>query len=78
MPPQRISWSDPWVSLRGTMEADSLHAHIEIRDTLQMIIHRVPKKFLFFRYGTKAVRMEVVSQNPHTRLSYPKLLIFAK
>lgn len=78
MPPQRISWSDPWVSLRGTMEADSFHAHIEIRDTLQMIIHRVPKKFLFFRYGTKAVRMEVVSQNPHTRLSYPKLLIFAK
>ena len=37
----------------GDYGGRQLHAHIEIRDTLQMIIHRVPKKFLFFRYGTK-------------------------
>lgn len=73
---QHVSWSDPWMRLDGTIEGDTLKAHIESRDTLQMVIHRVPKKFLFFRFGTKAVRMEVVSQNPHTTLSYPKLLIF--
>lgn len=76
--PQQVSWSDPWMSLRGTIRGDSFTARIESRDTLQMIIHRIPKKFLFFRYGTKGVRMEVVSQNPHTRLSYPRVILFTK
>ena len=76
--PQQVSWSDPWMSLRGTIRGDSFTARIESRDTLQMIIHRVPRKFLFFRYGTKGVRLDVVSQNPHTRLSYPKVILFTR
>lgn len=75
---QTVSWSDPWITLRGEIEGDSMQMHIESRDTLQMIVHRVPKKFLFFRYGTKGVRMEVVSQNPHSRLSYPRVIMFKK
>ena len=74
----QVSWSDPWITLRGEIEGDSMQVHIESRDTLQMIVHRVPKKFLFFRYGTKGVRMEVVSQNPHSRLSYPRIIMFRK
>ena len=76
--PKRISWSDPWISLRGVIEGDTLRAHIESRDTLQVFVHRIPKRFLFFRYGTRKVRVDVVSQNPHTRLSYPKLLVVQK
>lgn len=76
--PRHVQWSDPWVSLRGTIEGDSFSAHIESRDTLQVIVHRVPKRFLFFRFGTKAVRMEAVSQNPHTQLSYPRLIVVTK
>lgn len=75
---QTVSWSDPWITLRGEIEGDSMQVHIESRDTLQMVVHRVPKRFLFFRYGTKGVRMEVVSQNPHSRLSYPKIIMFRK
>lgn len=75
---QTVSWSDPWITLRGEIEGDSMQMHIESRDTLQMIVHRVPKKFLFFRYGTKGVRMEVVGQNPYSQLSYPKVIMFRK
>ena len=75
---QTVSWSDPWITLRGEIEGDSMQVHIESRDTLQMIVHRVPKKFLFFRFGTRGVRMEVVSQNPHSRLSYPRVIMFKK
>lgn len=79
LPPiQHVSWSDPWVRLEGFIRGDTLHAKVESRDTLQMIVHRVPKRFLFFRFGTKAVRMEVVSQNPHTSLSYPRLIVVKK
>ena len=74
----QVSWSDPWITLRGEIEGDSMQVHIESRDTLQMIVHRVPKKFLFFRFGTKGVRMEVVGQNPHSRLSYPRVIMFKK
>lgn len=74
----QVSWSDPWITLRGEIEGDSMQVHIESRDTLQMIVHRVPKKFLFFRYGTKGVRMEVLGQNPHSRLSYPRIIMFKK
>ena len=74
----QVSWSDPWITLRGDIEGDSMQVHIESRDTLQMIVHRVPKKFLFFRYGTKGVRLEVVGQNPHSRLSYPRIIMFKK
>lgn len=74
----QVSWSDPWITLRGEIEGDSMQVHIESRDTLQMIVHRVPKKFLFFRFGTKGIRMEVVSQNPHSRLSYPRVIMFKK
>lgn len=74
----QVSWSDPWITLRGEIEGDSMQVHIESRDTLQMIVHRVPKKFLFFRFGTKGIRMEVVSQNPHSRLSYPRIIMFKK
>lgn len=77
-PIQHVSWSDPWVRLEGFIRGDTLHAKVESRDTLQMIVHRVPRKFLFFRFGTKAVRMEVVSQNPHTSLSYPRLIVVKK
>lgn len=75
---QRVSWSDPWIRIHGTIERDTFKAHIEVRDTLQMIVHRVPRRFLFFRWGTKAVRMEVVSQNPHTQLQYPRLIMVRK
>lgn len=77
-PIQHVSWSDSWVRLEGFIRGDTLYAKVESRDTLQMIVHRVPRKFLFFRFGTKAVRMEVVSQNPHTSLSYPRLIVVKK
>ena len=74
----QVSWSDPWITLRGEIEGDSMQVHIESRDTLQMIVHRVPKKFLFFRFGTKGVRLEVVSKNQHSRISYPRIIMFRK
>lgn len=74
----QVSWSNPWITLRGDIEGDSMLVHIESRDTLQMIVHRVPKKFLFFRYGTKGVRLSVVGQNPHSQLSYPRIIMFKK
>ena len=68
----QLSWNDPWVSLSGTITDSMFHGSITAVDTLDIIVHRIPKRFLFFRFGCKQVRMDIISRNPHTRLTYAR------
>ena len=63
-------WADRWVTVEGLLTADSVSCHVSSIDTLRQIAHRVPRRFLFFRWGTKALRQEIISTNPHTRIVY--------
>lgn len=67
-------WRDNWVSIEGTIGRDSVACKVESVDTLHQIVHRVPRRFLFFRYGTKALRQEIISSNPHTRIVYTEYI----
>lgn len=69
-----MSFADAWLSFNGCIRADTLQGTIECRDTLDFIAHRVPKRFLFFRFGCKAVRLDVVSHNPHGRLTFARYI----
>lgn len=75
---RRFEWSDPWVKVVGEIERDSVRCVLQSVDTLRQIIHRVPRRFLFFRWGTKAVRQEIRSSNPHTRLCYSEYLVIER
>lgn len=70
----QLSWNDPWVSLSGTITDSIFHGSLTSNDTLDIIVHRVPKRFLFFRFGCRQVRMDIISRNPHTRLTYARYL----
>lgn len=61
-------WRDPWVSIEGRIGRDSVACRIRSVDTLRQVVHRIPRRFLFIRWGTKALRQEIVSTNPHTRI----------
>ncbi|WP_195461168.1 DUF6549 family protein [Alistipes sp. D31t1_170403_E11] len=61
-------WRDPWVSVEGRIGKDSVACRIRSVDTLRQVIHRIPRRFLFIRWGTKAIRQEIVSTNPHTQI----------
>ena len=81
LPPSKqlqLSWNDPWVSLSGTIADSIFHGSLTSNDTLDIIVHRVPKRFLFFRFGCRQVRMDVISRNPHTRLTYARYLQLIK
>ena len=67
-----LSWSDPWVSLSGCVTDSLFRGIVSTTDTLDIIVHRVPKRFLFFRFGCREVRMDIISRNPHTRLTYAR------
>lgn len=69
-----IRWQDPWVTFEGELRGEELKAQVESRDTLIQIMHRVPKKFLFFRWGTKEIRQEVKTKNPHTIITYTETI----
>ena len=63
-------WRDAWVEVEGLVGRDTAECRVESRDTLIQVLHRVPRRFLFIRWGTKAVRQEIVSRNPHTKIVY--------
>lgn len=63
-------WRDRWVAVDGTITPDSVHCVVRSRDTLRQVVHRVPRRFLFIRWGTKAIRQEIVASNPRTRIVY--------
>lgn len=70
-----IKWQNPWVKVDGIIMPDStVDLSIQSVDTLYQVVHRVPKKFWFIRYGTKAIRQEITSSNPHTKIVYSEYI----
>ncbi len=61
-------WRDSWVEVSGTIQGDSIDCLVTSVDTLHQVVHRIPRRFLFFRWGTKALHQRIISSNPHTRI----------
>ena len=78
IPIQIIQHSDRWLTLDGYIKAREFIGKIESRDTLVQVVHRVPRRFLFFRYGTKGIRQEIMSKNPHTKINYSRYIKLTK
>lgn len=74
MPARHFAGEDAWSRVEGILFGDSLHYAIRTTDTLHQVLHRVPYKFLFIPYGTKAIRQEVWSSNPNTELIYTEYI----
>ena len=75
---KRIEWRDPWVSVEGTLKKDSLNLNVTSVDTLYQFIHRVPHKFWFIKWGTKAIRQEITTSNPHSKIVYTEYIELKK
>lgn len=65
-------WHDAWVRVEGVVRGDSVACRVQSVDTLRQVVHRVPRRFLFIRWGTKALRQEIVTSNPHTQIVYTR------
>ena len=75
---KRIEWRDPWVSVEGTLKRDSLDLNVTSVDTLYQFIHRVPHKIWFIKWGCKAIRQEITTSNPHTKITYSEYIELKK
>lgn len=69
-----LQFENPWLTLDGILGGDIFRGHIESRDTLVQVVHRIPRRFWFIRWGTKAVRQEVNTRNPYSRITYTEYI----
>lgn len=69
-----FNFSDDYLKVNGCIEKDTFNGRVESLDTLIHAAHRVPKKFLFFKFGCKAIELEVVSKNPHSKITYSRYI----
>lgn len=66
-----VEYRDRYITISGRIDTTGLFSgSIHTVDTLDQVVHRVPKRFLFIKYGTKAIRQEIVSRNPNSRIVY--------
>lgn len=70
----RLYYQNPWMTLDGIIADSVFRGTIESRDTLVQIVHRVPRRLWFIRWGTKAVRQEVTTRNPYSRITYTEYI----
>ena len=74
-----FSWNDPpWAKISGVIDSGKVNLSVNTTDTIIQIVHRVPKRFLFFRFGCKAIRQEIVSKNPYNRIVYSEYIELKK
>ena len=74
-----MSYKDPWLRFEGcTSDNLNFDVQIESRDTIIQIVHRVPRKFWFIKWGTKAIRQEVISKNPYSKITYSEYIELKK
>lgn len=67
-----MDYRDPWIDFSGCYQGDTFAAKIQIPVNLDIIAHRVPKQFLFFKFGVKSVDIDIISLNPYTDIAYAK------
>ena len=73
-----VSWRDNYLAFDMCGREGIVTPYIAITDTLIQFVHRVPRRFLFIKFGTKAIRQEVTSKNPHTTITYTEYIKLQK
>jgi hypothetical protein len=60
---------DAWNIIRSEQVGDSARLYYEGRDSIVGVISVRKKRFLFFRWGVKAVEYDLSNKNPKTRIN---------
>lgn len=66
---QCVEIATAWFELSGcTNRRKEFTGQFVSRDSLLYVEHVKPRRFLFFKWGIKERRQEIVSRNPHTQI----------
>lgn len=63
-----LRYKSEWLNFETEISGDTGRTLIQTFEKLRYVEHIVPHKFLFFRWGVKSRRQEIISLNPHTTI----------
>ena len=69
-----FNYSSPYLDVTGCVIDSTLHAEIKMRADLQIIAHRVPKQWWFIKWGTKAVKVDVISRDKNCTITHNRYI----
>ena len=69
-----FNYSSPFLDVTGCVIDSILHAEIKMRADLQIIAHRVPKQWWFIKWGTKAVKVDVISKDKNCTITHNRYI----
>lgn len=75
---RRFVWNNTWNRVEGVIASDSVKCIVEHRDTIDQIIYRVPRKFLFIKWGTKKVSQIITLRDTNSSIVYSKYIELKK
>lgn len=67
---KKFVWSDEWNRISGIIEDDTVNCMYEGMDTLTIVCTKVPKKFLFLKWGCKHVEADITNKNKSNHILY--------
>ena len=62
-------YSDPWNTIRSEQLGDSTKLSYVGNDSIVGVVSVKRKKFLFFRWGVKAIEYDLSNKNPKTKIN---------
>ena len=65
----QAEYKDAWNTMRSEQVGDSARLYYEGRDSIVGVVSIRKKRFLFFRWGVKAVEYDISNKNPKTKVS---------
>lgn len=65
----QAEYKDAWNNIRSEQVGDSARLYYEGRDSIVGVVSIRKKRFLFFRWGIKAVEYDISNKNPKTKVS---------
>ena len=71
---KRFTYIDTWNRVEGIIRSDSVNCAVTHKDTIDQIIYRVPRKFLFIRWGTKKVSQIITLRDTNSTIVYSKYI----
>lgn len=73
-----LDYKNKWLTLKGCDDGISFSGYIQDLVPIMQVIQRVPHRFLFIRWGTKAVTQTIQSTNPYAKVTYDQYIEFTK
>lgn len=73
-----LKYNDNYFSIDACIHKDTLQGSLRYTDTLIQVLHRIPRKFWFIRWGTKAVKQDAYFANPNAVINYSRYIELKK